>query len=303
LKEAASQWTAFVEKEKYDDHTHDLGFKVYCSFGQGYRLTQNEAYKKVILEASNTLIERYDDNIGCIRSWDFNADRWQFPVIIDNMMNLEMLFAATRLSGDSLYYNIAYKHALRTLKNHIRDDYSCYHVIDYDTLSGKVRLRQTHQGFSDSSSWARGQAWSLYGFSMAYRETGDKRFLEQAKGVAQFFYTHERLPEDLIPYWDFDAPHIPNEPRDASAAATAVCGLLMLCDWVTGEEKKQYMAWADKSLQTLCSADYHADTAPFLLKHSVGSVPGSFEVDVPIVYADYYFVEALMRRNSMTKLD
>lgn len=301
LKEAASQWTSFIEKEKYDTHTHDLGFKVYCSFGHGHRLTQDEAYKEVILETSKTLIRRFDEKIGCIRSWDFNADEWQFPVIIDNMMNLEMLFAATRLSGDSSYYNIAYQHALMTLKNHIREDHSAYHVIDYDTLSGEVRLRQTHQGFSDSSSWARGQGWNLYGFSMAYRETGDKRFLEQAKGVAEFFYAHERMPEDLIPYWDFDAPHIPNEPRDASAAAIATCGLLMLCDWATDEEKKQYLNWADKSLQVLCRTEYQSTTAPFLLKHSVGSIPGASEVDVPIVYADYYFVEALMKRNLMVK--
>lgn len=301
LKEAASQWTAFIEKEKYDTHTHDLGFKVYCSFGHGYRLTQSEAYKEVILQTSKTLIERFDEKIGCIRSWDFNADVWQFPVIIDNMMNLEMLFEATRLSGDSTYYHIAHQHALMTLKNHIREDYSTYHVIDYDTLSGEVRLRQTHQGFSDSSSWSRGQAWNLYGFSMAYRETGDKRFLAQAKGVAQYFYTHERMPEDLIPYWDFDAPNIPNEPRDASAAAIATCGLLMLCEWATDAEKKQYLDWADKSLHVLCSDAYQATTAPYLLTHSVGSVPGSSEIDVPLVYADYYFIEALMKRNSMVK--
>jgi hypothetical protein len=301
LKEAVSQWTAFIEKEKFDTHTHDLGFKVYCSFGHGYRLTQNDDYKEVILQTSQTLIKRYNEKIGCIRSWDFNADIWQFPVIIDNMMNLEMLFEATKLSGDSTYYKIAHQHALTTLKNHIREDFSSYHVIDYDTLSGEVRLRQTHQGFSDVSSWARGQAWNLYGFSMCYRETGDKRFLEQAKGIAEFFYTHPRLPEDLIPYWDFDAPHIPNEPRDASAAAIATCGLLMLCDWVP-ESQEQYLRWADKTLAALSSDTYQSNTAPFLLKHSVGSVPDSFEVDVPIVYADYYYVEALMKRHSMAKL-
>ncbi len=301
LMQAVAQWTAFIEKEKYDTHTHDLGFKVFCSFGQGYRLTQNEAYKEVILQTAATLIKRYHEKVGCIRSWDFNREVWQFPVIIDNMMNLEMLFAATRMSGDSTYYNIAYQHALTTLKNHIREDHSSYHVIDYDTLSGEIRLRQTHQGFSDASSWARGQAWNLYGFSMAYRETGDERFLEHAKGLAQFFYTHPRLPEDLIPYWDFDAPHIPNEPRDASAAAIATCGLLMLCDWVP-EEKKQYLSWADKSLAVLSSPTYQSTHAPFLLKHSVGSIPDSSEVDVPIVYADYYYIEALMKRNAMAKL-
>ncbi|MCB0594041.1 MAG: glycoside hydrolase family 88 protein, partial [Phaeodactylibacter sp.] len=300
LAAAAAAWTAFVEKEKYDTHTHDLGFKIYCSFGQGFRLTDDPGYKKVILEASRTLIQRYNEKVGCIRSWDFNAETWQFPVIIDNMMNLEMLFAATRLSGDSTYYKIAYQHALTTLNNHIREDHSAYHVIDYDTLTGEVRHWHTHQGAGPASAWARGQAWNIYGFAMAYRETRDKRFLEQAKAAARFFYTHPNLPQDHIPYWDFDAPYIPNEPRDASAAAITACGLLMLCE-LDPPNREQFLKWADSTLVSLNSDKYQSAALPFLLGHSVGSIPGAFEIDVPIIYADYYYVEALMKRLALAK--
>ncbi len=295
LKDAAQQWTQFVEKEKYDTHTHDLGFKLYCSFGQGYRLTRDPAYRDVILQASRTLIQRYDSTVGCLRSWDFNREVWQFPVIIDNMMNLEMLFAATQLSGDSTYYDIAYQHALTTLQNHIRPDYSSYHVIDYDTLTGQVRHRHTHQGLSPESAWARGQAWSLYGFAMTYRETGDPRFLKQARAVADYIYEHPDMPSHGVPYWDFDATKIPDEPLDASAAAIAASGLLILCE-VDSASCAKVLPWADRTLRTLSKPEFAAEAPPFLLDHSAGSIPGDFEVDVPLIYADYYYVEALMRR-------
>ncbi|RMG64373.1 MAG: glucuronyl hydrolase, partial [Bacteroidetes bacterium] len=205
LRAVAEEWMRFIEKEKYDTHTHDLGFKLYCSYGQALRLTLSETYRDIILTASETLIKRYDPKVGCIRSWDFNQEVWQFPVIIDNLMNLEMLFEATRLSGDSIYYQVAYQHALTTLANHVRPDHSVYHVIDYDTLTGAVRNRHTHQGLSDESAWSRGQAWNIYGFAMAYRETRDPRFLAQAQGAARYYYQHPHLPADAVPYWDFDA--------------------------------------------------------------------------------------------------
>jgi hypothetical protein len=273
LKQAATQWTQFVTKEQYDTHTHDLGFKVYCSVGHGLGITQDPHYQQVVLQAAQTLSLRYHPQVGCIRSWDFNQDTWQFPVIIDNMMNLELLFEATRISGDSTYYQIAYQHALTTLAHHIRPDHSAYHVIDYDTLTGAVRNRHTHQGLSHESAWARGQAWNLYGFAMAYRETRDPRFLAQAKAVAQYIYTHPHMPDHLVPYWDFDAPHIPNEPLDASAASVAVCGLLILCDVDPGS-RGDLLPWADRSLMTLSSAAFQSQVPPFLLDHSVGSIPG-----------------------------
>lgn len=295
MKNAAKQWTAFLEKEKWDGHTHDLGFKLNSSFGNAYKITNNPKYKDVVVQASKTLINRYNNKIGCIRSWDWNADVWQFPVIIDNIMNLEMLFEATAYTGDSTFYNIARQHAKTTLKNHYRPDFSCFHVVDYDTLTGEVRLKTTHQGYSDGSAWSRGQAWGLYGYTMAYGKTKDPAFLEQAKGIAQFFFNHPRLPADKIPYWDFDAPNIPNEPRDVSAAAVAACGLLELCEY-NPANKTQYLTWADAILASLAKPEYQSEAPPFLLDHSTGSVPGEFEVDVPIVYADYYYVTALLRR-------
>lgn len=295
LKTAAQQWTAFCAKEQWDTHTHDLGFKIYCSFGHGFQQTADPDYKAVILNASRTLIQRYNPQVGGIRSWDFNSENWHFPVIIDNMMNLEMLFAASKLSGDATFYDIALSHAQTTLDNHIREDYSTYHVIDFDPETGAQRLKDTHQGAAVASSWARGQAWNLYGFAMAYRETGAPQFLQQARGVAAFIYNHPRLPEDTVPYWDFDAPHIPNEPRDVSAAAINACGLLLLAE-ADPEQAEQYLAWADATLRALRAPRYQSDRPPFLLQHSVGSVPGGFEVSVPIIYADYYYVEALLRR-------
>jgi hypothetical protein len=295
IKSAAETWTSYVEKEKWDDHTHDLGFKLYCSFGKGYEVNGSKEYQDVVIQASRTLIERYNETVGSIRSWDFNADIWQFPVIIDNMMNLDMLFEATRLTGDSIFYDIAYQHALTTLDNHFRDDMSSYHVVVYDTITGGVLQKVTHQGYGSESSWTRGQVWGLYGFTMAYRWTGDDRFLDRAKEIAQFFFTHPRLPEDMIPYWDFDAPNIPDEPRDVSAATVAASALIELAQF-DSDHADEYIGWVDQIHKSLATEHYQSDVAPFLLDHSTGSVPGEFEVDVPIVYADYYYVESLLRR-------
>lgn len=295
LGEAAESWTAFQEKEKRDTHTHDLGFKVFCSFGEAYQIKPTEEKKRVIIQASETLIKRYNPKVGAIRSWDFNKEVWQFPVIIDNMMNLKMLFAATQLTGDSTFYDIAYQHAMTTLENHFRPDHSSYHVIDYDTLTGEVRNRHTHQGISHESAWARGQAWGLYGFVMCYGETGESLFLKKAQDIASFFFNHPRLPADKIPYWDFDAPKIPDEFRDASAAAIAASGLLELSQ-LDPQHRAQYLEWADAILLSLETPEYQSDAPPFLLQHSVGNIPGDSEIDVPIVYADYFYVEALLRR-------
>jgi len=301
LRRAAERWTAFQEKEKWDTRTHDLGFKIYCSFGKGYDVNHSEHYKNVILDASRTLIKRYNPTVGAIRSWDWNTDVWQFPVIIDNMMNLEMLFAATAFSKDSTFYHVARQHALTTLQHHFRPNYSSYHVIDYDTLTGAVRNRHTHQGAAHESAWARGQAWGLYGFTMAYGATREPRFLALAQNIADFYFQHPHLPPDYIPYWDFDAPRIPDEPRDASAAAVMASGLLELYH-LDPANQNQYLAWADRILHSLATPAYQSHIPPFLLQHSVGSIPGAFEVDVPIIYADYYYVEALLRRLKIEKM-
>ncbi|WP_235295861.1 glycoside hydrolase family 88 protein [Portibacter marinus] len=298
IKKAAEDWTAFIEKEKYDDHTHDLGFKLNSSFGKAYAITENEAYKNVVITASKTLINRYNENIGSIRSWDWNADVWQFPVIIDNMMNLEMLFDATRFTGDSTFHHIATQHALTTNEHHYRADNSCFHVVDFDTTTFEPRLKTTHQGYSDESAWSRGQAWGLYGFTVAYGRTGNDIFLDRAKKSAQYIYNHPNLPEDKIPYWDFNAPNIPDEPRDVSAATVTASALLELIRY-DQENTDWYLSWTDQILESLATDKYQSNIAPFLLLHSTGSVPGEFEVDQPIVYADYYYIEALLRRDAI----
>lgn len=298
LKEAAENWTAFIEKEKYDTHTHDLGFKLNCSFGNGYAITGNENYKEVVVTASKTLIERFDPEIGSIRSWDWNADVWQFPVIIDNMMNLEMLFDVTRFTGDSTYHKIAEQHAITTNLNHYRPDNSCFHVVDFDTTTNVFRLKTTHQGLSDESAWSRGQAWGLYGFTVTYDRTKNPIFLDRAKKSAEFIFNHSNLPEDKIPYWDFDAPNIPDEVRDVSAAAVAASALIDLAALVP-ENRTKYLGWADEILASLSTEKYQSNVSPFLLDHSTGSVPGKFEIDVPIVYGDYYYVEALLKRSKV----
>ncbi|RZS74807.1 sialate O-acetylesterase [Pseudobacter ginsenosidimutans] len=298
-KEKAHAYTAFIEKEKQNAVTHDMGFKVYCSFGTGYRLTNDPKYKAVIMESARTLASRFNPTVGCLRSWDHSKDKWDFPVIIDNMMNLELLFAATELSGDSAYYRIAVSHANTTMKNHFRPDYSSYHVVAYDSLTGKVEKKQTHQGYSHESAWSRGQAWALYGYTMCYRFTRDKKYLEQAEHVAKFILDHPRLPKDKVPYYDFDAPGIPNEPRDASAAACIASGLYELAQY--SKKAPVYTAAANTMVESLTKS-YRSpigENKGFLLLHSTGSKPGNSEIDVPLSYADYYYMEALLRSKHM----
>ncbi|MGY3791666.1 glycoside hydrolase family 88 protein [Aquimarina sp. 433] len=298
-RDRAKEWTAFIEKEKYNDKTHDMGFKVFCSFGNGYKILNDPTYKDIIIASAKTLSTRYNDKIGAIRSWDFNKEEWQFPVIIDNMMNLELLFEASEYSQDQRYHDIAEQHAKTTLKNHFRTDNSSYHVVDYDTITGNIRSKVTHQGFGKESSWARGQAWGLYGYTMAYRYTESTEFLEQAKKIATFLIHHNRLPEDGIPYWDFDAPKIPKEPRDASAAAIIASAMIELYEYTTD---KKYLEFSDKIMSSLSSENYviqDKTEVPFILNHSTGNWPKNDEINGPISYADYYFLEAILRRKAL----
>lgn len=301
-KKKAQQHTDILEKEKMNGSTHDMGFKVYCSFGNGYRLTQDEHYKEVLLQSARTLAMRFKPAAGIIRSWDHSTAKWACPVIIDNMMNLELLFWATKESKDSTFYRIAVDHARTTMKHHFRPDFSSYHVIDYDTITGQVLKKNTHQGFADESAWSRGQAWALYGYTMCYRETRLPEFLEQAQNIEKYLFTHPNMPEDLIPYWDFDAPGIPDEPRDVSAA-TVIASALYELSLYDPEKGERYRSNADKIIENL-TKHYRATLKKdngFLLLHSTGTKPTNTEVDVPIVYADYYFIEALMRKNKLEK--
>jgi unsaturated chondroitin disaccharide hydrolase len=299
-KEAAHVWSMAVQKEQYNTGTHDLGFMLYCPFGNGYRLTGNPVYKKIMLRGAQSLATRFDPDKGVIKSWNKFA-QYDYPVIIDNMMNLEFLFWAARESDNKKFYSICISHADSTLKNHFRPDYSSYHVLCYGQ-GGEVLVKKTFQGASDQSAWARGQAWGLYGFTTMYRETKDKKYLDQALGIADFFIHHPNLPTDKIPYWDFNAPNIPNEERDASAGAVACSALLELAGYAPVDKKKEYLQVAGEMLKSLSGPSYRTklgESGNFLLKHSVGHKPGKSEIDVPLVYADYYFLEALMRYSKL----
>jgi len=294
-KDKAMEWTNYMENEKHNNRTHDMGFKIYCSYGNGYEVTNRKDYEEIIIKSAQTLSTRFNKNVGSIRSWDFNSDIWEFPVIIDNMMNLELLFEATKLSGDSTYHHLAVNHANTTLDNHYRNDGSSYHVVVYDTIYGNVLDKVTHQGIHDESAWARGQAWGIYGYTMAYRYTKDAKYLARAESSARFFLNHKNLRDDGIPYWDFNDPAIPNAPRDVSAATIMASALLELSSITKNDE---YAEYSKKVIKTLTSDEYilKADeVAPFILDHSTGNWPKDDEIDRPIVYADYYFLESLLR--------
>ncbi|MFI3295079.1 MAG: glycoside hydrolase family 88 protein [Rikenellaceae bacterium] len=290
---AARDYTDRLEQLQYYTGTHDLGFMIFCSYGQAQRLAPRRGDTTIIINGSRSLISRFDSTICAIRSWDFGE--WNYPVIIDNMMNLEMLFWASRVSGDSLFARVATTHANTTLKNHFRDDVTSYHVVSYND-DGSVESQGTNQGYSDSSPWARGQAWGLYGYTTLYRFTGQKKHLDLATAIAKYIMENAPSQSDLIPYWDYQAPLIPNEPRDASAAAITASALLELGGYV--DRGDLYFDYAERILRQLSSSDYLApvgENCGFILQHSVGHRPAGSEVDVPLNYADYYFLEALLR--------
>ncbi len=294
LRSSAIRWTEGLTPNQYNVCTHDVGFMMNSSFGKGYQYTGNDSYKKILLQTARTLSKRYVPIIGCIKSWDNRV--WPYPVIIDNMMNLELLFWASKNGGTQQMYDIAYSHAEKTMKNHFRSDWSTYHVLSYDTSDGHVIWKGTVQGFSDSSCWARGQAWAIYGFTMSYRYTNDERFLATAQHAADYFINH--LPADMIPYWDFQAPNIPNEPRDVSAAAIAASGLLELSGFVKDDSlRTKYYSAAVSVLEALIHKPYFSEgsSESGILQYGVGNKPAGREVETSLIYGDYYFIEALMR--------
>ena len=302
----AQKYTEAVKDAKNIKWNQDVGFMIYCSFGNGLRLTGDPEYKEVIVEAARSLSTRFRPVAGIIQSWDVDrgwiSERgWECPVIIDNMMNLELLFAATRLSGDSTFYKVAVSHVDRTMKEQYRPDGSCYHVVDYSMKDGSVRNRHTAQGYAHESAWSRGQAWGIYGLTLCYRETGDRKYLDQALKAVRFMFNHKNTPEDLVFYWDMDAPNIPNDYRDASAAA-CIASALYEISTVDVPEPQTYKAYADRIMESLASPTYRAELGTngnFLLMHCVGSIPHNGEIDVPLNYADYYFLEALKRKRDI----
>lgn len=295
-KDAAVENTVKLDGVQHRTNTHDLGFMVFCSFGNAYRLTGNEEYKEVVIQASESLITRFNPTVGCIKSWDHGD--WEFPVIVDNMMNLEMLFWASEVTGDPKYRDVAVSHADVTLENHFRDDMSSYHVVSYDTLTGEPVEKHTHQGLNHESAWGRGQAWGFYGYTMTYRETGDEKYLVAAEEIGDFIL--DNLPADMVSYWDFNDPDIPDTHRDASAAAITASAMLELS--TLSEKGEKYLDAGNKITESLTSEEYRANDGTnggFLLKHSVGHKPKNSEVDVAINYADYYYLEALKRQQHL----
>ena len=297
----ARPYTRALDSIQYLKWHHDVGFMIGSSYLNGYRVKPDNNARKVIVQTAKSLCTRFRPGAGIIQSWNvdkgWQSERgWRCPVIIDNMMNLEILFEATRLSGDSTFWKVAVTHANTTMAHHFRDDGSCYHVVDYDPATGAVLHRQTAQGYADESGWARGQAWAVYGYTVCYRYTRDMRYLDQAVRTLRYVMNNKNLPLDLVPYWDFDAPNIPNEPRDASAAACLASALSEMDGYLPGDG---YATLADRIMMSLSTPAFRAPLGKngcFLLMHSVGSIPHNSEIDVPLNYADYYFLEALTRR-------
>ncbi len=299
---AATNYTERLDRIKNFRGHHDVGFMLGCSYGQGFRLTKDSAYREVLVQGARSLATRYRSEVGLIRSWDFG--RWKYPVIVDNLMNLELLTFAARESGDGRLHEIAVAHADHTLQNHFRPDHSSYHVVDYNPTNGSVLRKMTQQGAADDSAWARGQAWGLYGYTAMFRETRRPEYLTKATNIANYILNHPRLPADKIPYWDFDAPGIPDVPRDASAATIMSSALIELSGFVEPTVAQKYFNLARQQLLSLSSSAYRAqpgEAGDFILKHSVGSHPERREIDVPLNYADYYFLEALLRYRAVAQ--
>ena len=320
LQDSALVYTRKMEPVKTFTDNHDIGFMMYCSYGNANRFEPKPEYKDILVESARSLCTRFRPKAGVIQSWNgfrsWHGDKvYDFPVIIDNMMNLELLFYASRVTGDDSFRKVAISHAENTMKNAVRPDYSCYHIVYYDKETGKPIKGETSQGWSDNSAWSRGQSWGIYGFTMCYRETKDPRFLETAIGMADFYLDHPNLPADKIAWWDFNAhqegyvPGIRSNAnnlvlnyRDASAAACTASALLELSTYVKGSKSAKYLEGAKAILHSLGSKKYRAElgkNADFILMHSTGAIPQNSEIDVPLTYADYYFVEALHRYDKL----
>ncbi|MCQ2135421.1 MAG: glycoside hydrolase family 88 protein [Bacteroidales bacterium] len=315
-KDAALKYTERLSDVPEHRGTHDLGFMVFCSYGKQHEVLCDSVSAQAVVTASKTLCERFDPQVGLIRSWDFGE--WNYPVIVDNMMNLEMLFWASAYTGDDSYRQVAISHADNTLKNHFREDASSYHVVSYNS-DGSIEKKQTWQGYSDDSAWARGQGWGLYGYTVCYRYTGEQRYLDQAKRIAAYLMSSPGIPQDKVPYWDLNAPGTGNEladsvkldtvgivdtpkgkapARDASAAAIIASALIELSHYVEEPLASEYMTWAKETVLSLASDSYLSkagENGGFVLVHSTGAASLNSEIDVPINYADYYFLEAIYR--------
>jgi hypothetical protein len=299
FRELALKYQTPLEPLRYHKDDHDVGFQIMCSYGNCLRLTGDQECIPIIIDGAHSLATRFSPVVGCTRSWR-QKKNWDFIVIIDNMMNLELLLKAAELEGNDTLKNMALTHARTTIKNHFRENFSTYHLVDYSTETGEVLGKCTVQGLADDSAWARGQAWGLYGYTMMYRFTKEQDMLDQAIGIAE--YVIPRLPRDYVPFWDFDTPDAPDDVRDASAGALIAGALIELSSYVDKKKSDKYLDAAEKILRALASEEYLAEEGEqygFLLRHGTGNKNKDYEVDKPLSYADYYFLEALIRWNQL----
>ena len=296
FKDRALVWTENLALNSKVTDNHDVGFIVYCSFGNARRLLKISKYDELLRETAESLSKRYNPNLGLVRSWGPIEEKNNFLVIPDNMMNLELLEEASKLSGDFKYASIARSHANVTMRHHFRPDGGTFHVLDYDQRNGRVQAVRRGQGASCETAWSRGQSWAIYGYTMMYRESGDSAYLAMAQKLADYAINHPDMPSDGIPLWDYGAA--PCEERDSSAGAIMASALVELSGFVKGPKGAAYRAFAAKQLLSLASPAYFSEGGEighFLLKHGVGNKPGDSEIDVPLIYGDYYFLEALVR--------
>lgn len=320
LQDSALVYTQKMEPVKTFTGNHDIGFMMYCSYGNANTFAPKADYKDILIKSAHSLCTRYSPVTGTIKSWNswrsWNDETvFKYPVIIDNMMNLELLFFASRVSGDDSFKKVAVSHAEKTMKNQMRKDGSFYHITMYDPDTGKFIKGETSQGYSDNSAWSRGQGWAIYGFTVSYRETKDPRFLATAQKAADYYINHPNLPSDKIAWWDFNAfedgftpgqrsnaGKIATNYRDASAAALVASALFELSQYTKGQKGQVYFETAKQIVHELGGPNYRAkegENANYVLMHSTGAIPQNSEIDVPLVYADYYFVEALHRYNKL----
>ena len=297
-KKRAQAVTALMEGEQNNAFDHDIGFKMYSCYGNGYLLTGDKAYRHILFRSAKTLSSRYSYKTGLIMSWEPDESRdWLFPVIIDNMINLELLMEAYKISGDTTLRQIAVSHADKTMRYHYRENMSCPHVVDYEPETGAMRKYDWNNGSDDTtqSTWSRGQSWGLYGYTMMYRETGDRKYLYHAERIADFLLNHPNMPEDMIPYWDYSDPKR-STMRDASAAAIMASALMELSTYST--QGKKYFTAGEKQLKSLSAPAYLANPGThkhFILMHATGNFLRNSELDGGLSYADYYFMEGLLK--------
>ncbi len=297
----AREWTAPIEHEKYNPNTHDLGFRFMCSFGNGLRLGKGPAYKNykdIILTAAKTLAKRYNPKVGCLSSnWDKLKIENSFPVVIDIMMNLELLFWASENGGPQYLTEYAINHATTTARDFIRGDGGTYHIVRYNKNTGEIINKGTLQGAGDETTWSRGQAWGIYGYVVTYRYTEDKKFLKTAEKLADYFIKH--LPEDHVSPWDFQSDI---NYRDVSATSITTSALFEMINYIKEDSlRNYYLSQAEAMLTSLCKPPYFTDgkNTSCILDHSVQYLPINSNVDVPAIFADYYFLEAIERYESL----